>query len=254
MYKGKTILGLIPARGGSKGLPRKNIKPLLGKPLIAWTIEQALASKYLDRVIVSTDDKEIAEISKKYGAEVPFIRPKELARDDSTTSDVILHVLKWFEEAEEKFDYLALLEPTSPLREKDDIDKCIELLINNEAAKSIVSVSKLESAHPEFNIIIDEKSSFIKKIDGSTDFRILKRQDLSSVYFFDGTIYISEVKAFFKKQTFYHNRTLAYIVPRWKSIEVDEIFDLICVEAIIKNIEKIRFNGTVKNNMKEYEN
>lgn len=234
MYKDKNILGLIPARGGSKGLPRKNIKPLSGKPLIAWTIEQALASKYLDRVVVSTDDKEIAEISIKYGAEVPFMRPKELARDDSTTSDVILHVLKWFEDVGEKYDYLALLEPTSPLREKNDIDKCIELLIDNEAAKSIVSVSKLESAHPEFNVVIDKKSGFIKKVDGTTEFKVLRRQDLPDIYFFDGTIYISEVKAFFKNQTFYHNRTLAYIVPRWKSIEVDEIFDLICVEAIIK--------------------
>ena len=234
MYKNKNILGLIPARGGSKGLPEKNIKPLLCKPLIAWTIEQALASKYLDRVVVSTDDKGIAEISKKYGAEVPFMRPKELARDDSTTSDVILHVLKWFEDAGEKYDYLALLEPTSPLREKNDIDKCIELLIDSEVAKSIISVSKLESAHPEFNVIIDKKSGFIEKVDGTTEFQVLRRQDLPDIYFFDGTIYISEVKAFFKNQTFYHNRTLAYIVPRWKSIEVDEIFDLICVEAIIK--------------------
>ncbi len=242
MYKGKNILGLIPARGGSKGLPGKNIKPLLGKPLIAWTIEQALASKYIDKVVVSTEDEEIAEVSKKYGAKVPYMRPKELAADDSPTSDVILHALNWFQKKEENYDYVVLLESTSPLRETNDIDECVKLLIDNEAAKSIVSVSKLESAHPEFNVIIDEKSSFIKKIDGSTDFRVLKRQDLSNVYFFDGTIYISEVKAFFEKQTFYHNRTLAYIVPRWKSIEVDEIFDLICVEAIIKNIEKIRFN------------
>lgn len=242
MYKDKNILGLIPARGGSKGLPRKNIKPLLGKPLIAWTIEQALASKYIDKVIVSTEDEEIAEVSKKYGAKVPFMRPKELATDDSPTSDVILHALNWFQKKEENYDYVVLLESTSPLRETNDIDECVKLLIDNESAKSIVSISKLESAHPEFNVIIDEKSNFIKKIDGSTDFRFLRRQDLSNVYFFDGTIYISEAKAFFKNQTFYHNRTLAYIVPRWKSIEVDEMFDMICVEAIIKNIEKIRFN------------
>ena len=93
MYKNKKILAIIPARGGSKGLPRKNIKPLLGKPLIAWTIEQALASKYLDRVIVSTEDEEIAAISRKYCAEVPFLRPKELARDDSPTIDTLLHAL-----------------------------------------------------------------------------------------------------------------------------------------------------------------
>lgn len=242
MYKDKNILGLIPARGGSKGLPRKNIKLLLGKPLITWTIEQALASKYLDRVVVSTDDKEIAEVSKKYGAKVPFMRPKELSADASPTSDVILHALNWFQKREENYDYVVLLESTSPLRETNDIDECVKLLIDNESAKSIVSVSKLESAHPEFNVVIDKKSGFIEKLDGTTKFQVLRRQDLPDIYFFDGTIYISEVKAFFKNQTFYHNRTLAYIIPRWKSIEVDEIFDFICVEAITKNIEKIRFN------------
>ena len=235
MYKGKNILGLIPARGGSKGLPRKNIKPLLGKPLIAWTIEQALVSKYLDRVVVSTDNKEIAEISIKYGAEVPFTRPKELARDDSTTSDVILHALNWFESTGEKYDYLALLEPTSPLREKNDIDKCIELLIDNEVAKSIVSVSKLESAHPEFNAVIDKKSGFIKKVDGTTEFKVLRRQNLTDIYFFDGTIYISEISTFRIKKTFYHKFTMAYIVPRWKSLEIDELSDIICAEALLKS-------------------
>lgn len=235
MYKNKNILGFIPARGGSKGLPRKNIKPLLGKPLIAWTIEQALASKYLDRVVVSTEDEEIAEISKKYGAEVPFLRPKELARDESTTIDVILHTLNWFENAGEKYDYLALLEPTSPLREKNDIDKCIELLINNEAAKSIVSVSKLESAHPEFNIVIDKKSGFIKKVNGTTEFKVLRRQDLPDIYFFDGTIYISEISTLKIKRTFYHKLTISYIVPRWKSLEIDELSDIICAEALLKS-------------------
>lgn len=241
MYKEKTILGIIPARGGSKGLPRKNLKPLCSKPLIAWTIEQALASKYLDKVIVSTEDKEIAEVSKQFGAEVPFIRPKELATDEAKSSDVIIHALNWFKKTTQKFDYLALLEPTSPLREKDDIDKCIELLIDNKVAKSIVSVSRLESAHPEFNVIIDKKNNFIRKMDGSDNFRVLRRQDLLDVYFFDGTIYVSEAETFLKKKTFYHDRTLAYIVPRWKSFEVDEMFDLICIEAILKH-RKVMFN------------
>ncbi len=235
MIKDKKILAIIPARGGSKGLLGKNIRPLLGKPLIAWTIEQALASKYLDRVIVSTDDKEIADISKKYGAEVPFLRPEELARDDSPTIGTILHALNWFEEKGQRFDYLALLEPTSPLREKEDIDQCIYLLVNNEIAKSIVSAARLESAHPEFNIIIDTKTGFIRKFNGDSNFNVLRRQDLPDVYFFDGTIYISEVETLKIKKTFYHERCLAYIVPRWKSLEIDELPDLICAEALIKN-------------------
>ena len=148
MYKGKNILGLIPARGGSKGLPRKNIKPLLGKPLIAWTIEQALASRYLDRVVVSTDNKEIAEISKKYGAEVPFMRPKELAEDNAKGIDVVLHAIDWLKENNKRkqYDLMMLLQPTSPLRATEDIDKAIETLFLKEA-KAIVSVCEV-AHHP----------------------------------------------------------------------------------------------------------
>ena len=108
MYKRKTILGLIPARGGSRGLPGKNIRPLLGKPLVAWTIEQALASKYLDRVVVSTDNEEITDVAKRCGAEVPFMRPKELAADDTKSIDVIFHTLDFFKHQNMEFDYLAL--------------------------------------------------------------------------------------------------------------------------------------------------
>jgi len=234
MYGEKTILALIPARGGSKGLPRKNIRPLLGKPLIAWTIEQAKASKYIDRVVVSTDDEEIAEIARKYGAEVPFMRPKELSDDFTVTGDVITHALEFFSKRGENFDLLALLEPTSPLRNAEDIDKSIEILENNEIAEAIVSVCKLESAHPEFNVIID-KQGFIKKaIDGSTKFNVLRRQELRDIYFFDGTLYISKIPALIEKKTFYHDKTLAYPVPKWKSLEIDELSDLICVEALLK--------------------
>jgi len=240
MYKNKTIFGLIPARSGSKGIPRKNIKFLLGKPLIAWTIEQALASKYLDRVIVSTDDKEIAKIARNYGAEIPFIRPKALATDKAKTINVIIHAINFFKRKGVEFNYLALLEPTSPLRETEDIDKCIEILLNNHFGKTIVSVAKLESAHPEFNIIIDKKTGYIKKIDGTTNFNVLRRQELQDVYFFDGTIYISEVKELVEKRSFYHKKTLAYIVPKWKLFEVDDLVDLICIESIMKNLNRIK--------------
>ena len=239
MYDNKTIIAVIPARGGSKGLVRKNIRPLLGKPLIAWTIEQALASKYTDRVIVTTDDNEIAEISRRYGAQVPFMRPEELSKDGSPTIEVLLHALSWLEEKSQVFDYLMLLEPTSPLREKSDIDETIRLLISNKAAKAIVSVARLESAHPEFNVVIDKKTCFIRKLDGSANFNVLRRQDLRDVYFFDGTIYISEIKSLVAKKTFYHDLTLAYIVPRWKSLEIDELQDFICAEALLKS----RLNG-----------
>lgn len=227
------IIAIIPARGGSKGLPRKNIKPLLGKPLVAWTIEQAKNSKYIDRIIVSTDDKEITEISRKYGAEVPFLRPKELARDDSPTIDVIMHAIDWFEKRGDYFDIVVLLEPTSPLRDVEDIDKCVEILIGNPKAKAIVGVAKLESSHPEFNMVINEEG-FIRKTDGTTNFKVLRRQDLEDVYFFEGSIYISEVGVLKQKKNFYHESTLAYVVPKYKSLEVDELCDFICTEALMK--------------------
>ena len=227
------IVAVIPARGGSKGLQRKNIRLLAEKPLIAWTIEQAKSSKYIDKVVVSTNDEEIAEISKKYGAEVPFLRPEELARDDSPTSDAIIHALNWFEERGEYFDIVVLLEPTSPLRDVEDIDKCVEILIGNPKAKAIVGVAKLESTHPEFNVVINEEG-FIRKLDGTTNFKVLRRQDLEDVYFFEGSIYISEVGVLKQKRTFYQESTLAYVVPKYKSLEVDELCDFICIEALMK--------------------
>ena len=236
MYKGKTILGLIPARGGSKGLPRKNIKPLLGKPLIAWTIEQALASKYLDRVVVSTDDKEIAEISKKYGVEIPFIRPKELARDDSTTIDVIIHTLNWFERAGEKYDYLALLEPTSPLREKNDIDNGIMKLIDNgNRADSLVSVGEIALEHPFISKKIDEKG-YVKPFYKVPNNKVGRRQDLFKAYFPYGVLYFSKIFTIKKYRTFYQDKTLPLFVKRWQNYEIDDMWDFICIETILKKV------------------
>lgn len=237
MYKNKKILAIIPARGDSKGVPRKNIKPLKGKPLIAYSINTALKSKLIDRVIVSTEDKRIAQISKKYGAEIPFLRPKELATDKSPTIDTILHSIGWFENQKKYFDVIILLEPTSPLRQTEDIDKCIKMLINIKGAKAIVSIAKLESCHPEFNIVLNKKG-FIKKLNNSTNFRTLRRQDLREVYFFDGTIYASYINTIKEKKTFYHNLTLGYIVPRYKSLEIDEPLDLILAKALIKAREQ----------------
>ncbi len=142
------ITAIIMARGGSKGIPGKNIIDFCGKPLIAWTIEQALVSKYLDRIVVSTEDKEIAEISIKYGADIPFVRPKELAEDNAKGIDVVLHATDWFRENDKRkqYDLIILLQPTSPLRITEDTDKAIEFLFLKEA-KAIVSVCEVDH-HP----------------------------------------------------------------------------------------------------------
>lgn len=231
MIHGKTILAIIPARGGSKGLPRKNILPLLGKPLIAWTIERALASKYLDKVIVSTDDEEIARIAKDYGAEVPFLRPAELATDTATTIAAIHHALGFYKKRGIGFDYLALLEPTSPLRAEGDIDKAIKLLNDHEAeADSLVSVGEVHMEHP----------SIVKKIENNyvtpyvpTDEIITRRQDLSKAYFPYGVIYLSKITSLEATDTFYQERTIPFFIERWQNYEVDDIFDLKCIEAVL---------------------
>ena len=231
MYKGYKILAFIPARGGSKGLPRKNIKPLLGKPLIAWTVEQAKNSKYIDKVVVSTDDEEIAEISKKYGAEVPFLRPKELARDDSPTIDAIIHAINWFEERGEFFDILILLQPTSPLRTTEDIDNAIELFLNNKDALSLISVK--ENEHPPFwSLEIENK--FLKPLFGEEYFK-KRRQELPKSYMPNGAIFISYVDILKKYKTFYTPKTIAYIMPPERSIDIDNEFDFLLAEFILKN-------------------
>jgi len=234
MYKNRKIIALIPARAGSKGLPGKNIRPLMGKPLMAWSIEQALSTRYLDRVVVSTDSQEFSEIAKKFGAEVPFLRPAELAVDTAPSIDFIAHAVDFFNKGNETFDYLVLLEPTSPLREAEDINKCIELLIDNPSAKAIVSIARLVSGHPEFNVVLDGPDGFIRKMNGSADFRVLRRQELKDVYFFDGTLYMSDIPTLLSKRTFYHELTLSYIVPHWKSVEIDDLSDFICCEALMK--------------------
>ena len=233
MYKDKTFLGIIPARGGSKGLPGKNIKELCGKPLIAWSIESGLKSKYLDEVMVTTDSKDIANIAKQYGASVPFLRPDVLASDTATSFDAIKHTIEFYKnEFDKEFDYIVLLEPTSPLRETRDIDIAIEQLFNSNA-DSIVGICKTEDQNPAFLVFKNEKD-FISGYENH-DMKVLRRQDIKDVYFFEGTIYISKTDVLLNKKTFYHENTIGYVVPKYKSLEIDDIDDFIMVEAIMKH-------------------
>ncbi|MCX5695198.1 MAG: acylneuraminate cytidylyltransferase family protein [Candidatus Omnitrophica bacterium] len=231
MYRGKSVLALIPARGGSKGLPGKNIRLLLGKPLISWSIEQALGSRYIDKVVVSTDSTKITGIARHYGAEVPFRRPKKLASDNAKSMDVILHAINFYESRGHIFDIIVFLEPTSPLREIEDIDKAIEILMTNQKAESIVGVAKLESAHPEF--LVKLKKGFLEPYLNKA-YKVFRRQEVEELYFFEGSLYIAYAESLKNKKTFYHNKTLAYIVPKWKSFEMDDYTDFIIIEAILR--------------------
>lgn len=225
------ILTVIPARGGSKGLPGKNIKHLINKPLIAWSIEQGMGSKYVNEVIVSTDSEEIADIARQYGARVPFLRPSHLAQDTSSTKDVLIHLIEELEKKGEFYDYLLLLEPTSPLRETSDIDASIEILVNTQGARSIVGVSRVEGQHPVFCITLTENGF----LESKNQFATFRRQDIDELYFYEGSIYLSEIQAYKESGSFYHEQTLGYRVPKWKSFEIDDEVDFIIVEALLKN-------------------
>lgn len=232
MYKGNSLIAIIPARSGSKGLPNKNIKLLNGKPLISWSIETALRCNYIDEVMVSTDSEEYAKIGRSSGANVPFIRPAEYASDTATRKDVIQHTINFYKKNGKEFDYIVFLEPTSPLRVLDDLKNAIEKLLNNtNGAESIVGISKVESTHPDF--LVELKNGFLSFPDSNQQPRIQRRQDLKTIYFYEGSLYISKTNAYLEKE-FYHNKTLGYIVPRWKSLEIDEIEDFIMIEAIMK--------------------
>lgn len=228
------ILALIPARGGSKGIPKKNIRPLYGKPLIAWTIEQAQQSKHISRIFVSTDDAEIAAIAEKYGVEVPFLRPEEFSRDNSPTADAIIHTVDNLEKLGEQYDLIVLLEPTSPLRKMRDIDNAIETFLKNiDEVDSLVSVGEVHLENPHIMKLIENNLviPFFK-----TDQKYYQRQQLPAIYFPYGVIYLSKIQAFRMHHTFYQKKTFAYQIERWQNYEIDDIYDFYCVETILKHM------------------
>ncbi len=210
------ILGIIPARGGSKRLPNKNILEIAGKPLIAHTIESAIQSKFIDKVIVSTDSNEIARISKKYNAEVPFIRPAELSDDKASSIDVIFHCIEHFKSEGCHFDYVVLLQPTSPLRSSDDIDKAFELM--SEETSAVVSVCKSE--HPPSWMYTLSEGRYINKNPDAED-----KTERSSFYRLNGAIYISKIDYLDENNGFIGYKTKAYIMPAEKSIDIDTPID-----------------------------
>lgn len=232
MINKKKIIGIIPARIGSKGLKFKNLKILNKKPLIYWPIQTMKKSKYIDKIILNTDSKKISKIGIKLGAEVPFLRPKYLALSRSKISDVILHTLKYFKRKNFFFDYILLLEPTSPLTTTDDVDKAIEILEkNNNKADAVVSVFENIINHPKFSVKLDK--NFMIKSYGSKFFNI-NRQKLDKVFSYCGNFYLSKVDSFLKKKTFYHKKTKAIISSKVKSFEIDDKIDFMIVEMLIR--------------------
>lgn len=237
MIDGYRTLALIPARGGSKGLPGKNLKSLLGKPLVTWSIEAASLSPSIDSIVLSTDDQKIADIGEKIGARVPFVRPLDLSSDTASSIDVVLHALDFLETAGEKFDIVVLLEPTSPQRDWGDIEQALDLLIKS-GASSVVGVTQAQESHPDFMYCLQgdlKLKPFIKKV-GSAHIR---RQDIEPLYYLEGSIYISFVHILRERRSFYHEDTVGYEVPKWKSLEIDDLDDFIMIEALLKHKRQV---------------
>lgn len=229
MYNNKSFLAIIPARGGSKGIKDKNIINLKGKPLIAYTIDAAKESQVFDEIIVSTDSLKIAEISKSFGAKVPFLRPKELANENAKTVDVIIHALNYYVNKKIEFDYFMLLQPTSPLRNPKDIKNAVNLLFEKNA-NSVVSVCETEHSPLWSNTLPDDLSlaNFIKQ-----EVKNIPRQELPRYYRINGAIYISNVDFFISEKDFYGEKSYAYIMPPERSIDIDNLVDLKLAEILL---------------------
>ena len=228
----KKTLALIPARGGSKGVPRKNLRNLAGKPLISWTIETALSLKCLDRVIVTTDDEEIAATAKHYGAEVPFIRPAELAQDKSADFPVALHALTWLLEKEKyRPDILVWLRPTVPLRSAEDIKNAVQLLIDRDA-ECVRSVC-LTSHHPYWMKRI-EHGKLLPLLENTNEENYVGRQSLPSVYILNGAVDVTWCSRVLTKRGLFNGNMMGYIMPQERSVDIDSEMDLMLAEILIR--------------------
>lgn len=238
MIDDKKILAVIPARGGSKGIPRKNISDLAGKPLIAWTIDSALKSTYLDRVIVSTESPEIGDIAVKYGADVPFLRPEELATDSTPGIDPVLHVI---EAIGEGFDCVILLQPTSPLRNENHINDCIEIFVKNNYS-TIVSVTNVVK-HPNWMFSISQKGSLFPYLAETLK---TSRQENSELYVPNGAIYLSDIPMLKQERSFFHRESYPFYMDSISSIDIDTPADLFEAELVIRRSDLSRFKEIIE--------
>ena len=228
------IIALIPARGGSKGIPRKNIVEVNKKPLINYTIEVALKSKLIDRVIVSTDSEEIAEIAKAAGAEVPFIRPEELAQDNTPTYPVIKHAIEWLESNDDyKPDIIALLEPTFPIRNPEEVDDAIAQLRDDDGADSIRGVIEpFQTPYKSWKV----EGNYLKPLMETDEKTCGKpRQSLPKVYWQNGFAFISKYRAIMEKGSIEGDNILPYVMPDVRFLDIDEKKDL---ELLRSKLEK----------------
>lgn len=230
MYEGKTILALIPARGGSKGIPGKNVKEFNGRPLIAYTIAAARRSRYVDSVVVTTDDGGIAAVAREYGAEAPFLRPAELAADTSKTIDAVVHAVGAMEGLGRPHDVVALLQPTSPLRRAEEIDGAVEAFFSH-GCLGLASVSEV-SESPVLTRRLD-RSGVLHPILPLPS--TVRRQDMPRFWHVDGAIYINRADDL-TPETSLNDNPIGYVMPKLRSSDIDSIEDFLRAEEIMSEL------------------
>ena len=238
MIDDSRVLAVVAGRGGSKGLPGKNIKDLGGKPLIAWTIETAVASRYIDRVILSTDDAEIAAAGRRLGCEVPFQRPDHLATDESRIEDAVVHALQALDEA---FDYVVLLQATTPFRAAEDVDGCIRTCHDNDANTCITVYESEHSPYIMFGLGTD---GILDPLLGGLEDRPRRRQDLPPAFLPNGAAYVARVDWFLKVRDFYSGQVFGYPMPRERSIDIDTELDLLLARTQLTHLQEATRNPT----------
>lgn len=225
------VLGFVPARGGSKGVPRKNIRSLCGKPLLAYTAEAALAAKRIERVVLSTDDAEIADVGRGLGLDVPFLRPPSLALDDTPTLPVVIHALSMIEAEHGRFDAVCILQPTSPLREPSEIDECIDLLEANHA-DTVLSVLAVPTRYnPHW--VYEPHADGSLRISTGEAIPIPRRQSLPPAYHRDGAIYVTRRDVIVRGNSLYGARVVGFVRDPRRSVDIDTPEDWSHAEVMI---------------------
>ncbi|MCB2173561.1 acylneuraminate cytidylyltransferase family protein [archaeon] len=227
-----SVLGIIPARGGSKGIPEKNIKILNGKPLLQYTIEAALESELLSRVILSTDDSKIAEVGRTCGVEVPFIRPKELAMDDTSSLLVVQHAVSVLKTIGDSYDAICLLQPTSPLRKTETIDACITLLFDSQA-DAVVTVLPVPYEYNPHWVYFRRPDGELYLSMGDTN-PVPRRQLLPPAFHREGSVYVTRVNVVMDKGSLYGDRLIGYPVNPSESVNIDNMEDWKLAEKLVK--------------------
>jgi len=225
------VLGVIPARGGSKGVPRKNIRMLAGKPLLAYTIECARAARSLERVILSTEDEEIAEVGRRWGVEVPFLRPVDLAQDDTPTLPVIQHAVRFLEERGERFDAVCLLQPTSPFRKAEWIDRCVALL-EESGATGVVTVLRVPPEHHPWWVYLNDESGWLTLSTKQAE-PVSRRQDLPPAYHREGSVYVTRRDVLMEGDSLYGERLAGFEVDEGESVNIDGPEDFARAERLL---------------------